>query len=136
MAVNASEAGTIKEFLVNEEDTVTVGQDLVRIELGGAPSGDKPAAKEEKEAPKEKAPEAEAESKKAPEPEAKPAAPPAPAKETPAKETPAPKQESKAAKATSEVPATMGNREERRVSLRRIPLPTRTPFANRLCRSR
>ncbi|KAK4136243.1 dihydrolipoamide succinyltransferase [Trichocladium antarcticum] len=127
VAVNASEAGTIKEFLVNEEDTVTVGQDLVRIELGGAPSGDKPAAKEEKEAPKEKAPEAEAESKKAPEPEAKPAAPPAPAKETPAKETPAketpaPKQESKAAKATSEAPATMGNREERRVKMNRMRL--------------
>lgn len=38
-AVNAPEAGTIKELLANEEDTVTVGQDLVRIELGDAPAG-------------------------------------------------------------------------------------------------
>jgi 2-oxoglutarate dehydrogenase E2 component (dihydrolipoamide succinyltransferase) len=27
--------------LVNEEDTVTVGQDLLKMELGGAPSGPK-----------------------------------------------------------------------------------------------
>lgn len=40
VAVNAPEAGTLREFLANEEDTVTVGQDLVRMELGGAPSGD------------------------------------------------------------------------------------------------
>lgn len=34
MAVNAPEAGTVKEHLVNEEDTVTVGQDLLKLELG------------------------------------------------------------------------------------------------------
>ncbi|PKS07054.1 hypothetical protein jhhlp_005651 [Lomentospora prolificans] len=34
VAVNAPEAGTIKELLVNEEDTVTVGQDLLRLEPG------------------------------------------------------------------------------------------------------
>ncbi|KAF2155150.1 dihydrolipoyllysine-residue succinyltransferase component of 2-oxoglutarate dehydrogenase-like protein complex [Myriangium duriaei CBS 260.36] len=39
VAVNAPAAGTIKEFLVKEEDTVTVGQDLVKLELGGEPSG-------------------------------------------------------------------------------------------------
>lgn len=52
VAVNAPEAGTIKEFLANEEDTVTVGQDLVRIELGDSPSGsaDKPSTAESKEA--------------------------------------------------------------------------------------
>ncbi|KYK56710.1 dihydrolipoamide succinyltransferase [Drechmeria coniospora] len=38
VAVNASEAGTIKEYYASEEDTVTVGQDLVRIELGGSPN--------------------------------------------------------------------------------------------------
>ncbi len=37
MAVNAPDAGTIKEFLASEDDTVTVGQDLLRMELGGAP---------------------------------------------------------------------------------------------------
>jgi 2-oxoglutarate dehydrogenase E2 component (dihydrolipoamide succinyltransferase) len=118
--VNAPEAGVIKEFLVNEEDTVTVGQDLVRIELGGAPSGNKPAAQEQKEAPKE--PETQAESKKAPEPkeqEAKAAAPPAPAKEA----APAPKQQSKPANAAPEAPATLGNREERRVCIWRILCP-------------
>ncbi|SZF02239.1 unnamed protein product [Blumeria hordei] len=37
IAVNVPESGTIKELLAAEEDTVTVGQDLVRIELGKAP---------------------------------------------------------------------------------------------------
>ncbi|KEZ43619.1 Dihydrolipoyllysine-residue (2-methylpropanoyl)transferase [Scedosporium apiospermum] len=46
VAVNAPEAGTIKELLVNEEDTVIVGQDLVRLEPGssGVGTGAKPAA--------------------------------------------------------------------------------------------
>lgn len=39
MAVNAPEAGTIKEFLVNEEDTVTVGQDIVKIDTDGQSNG-------------------------------------------------------------------------------------------------
>ncbi|KAK3486447.1 dihydrolipoamide succinyltransferase [Neurospora hispaniola] len=119
VAVNAPEAGTIKEFLVNEEDTVTVGQDIVRLELGGAPKeggAEKPAASESKEAaPKDSAPTPE----KAPEPkkETKPAAAPAP---TPAKkETPAPKQETTPAK---EAPAALGNREERRVKMNRMRL--------------
>ena len=38
VAVNAPEPGTIKEFLAKEEDTVAVGQDLLKLELGGAPS--------------------------------------------------------------------------------------------------
>lgn len=59
VAVNAPASGTIKEFLANEEDTVTVGQALVRIELGGsAPKGDEEANdvadKSEAEAPPEK----------------------------------------------------------------------------------
>lgn len=52
VAVNAPESGTIKEFLVSEEDTVAVGQDLVRIELGGAPPAeakDKPAPPKEED---------------------------------------------------------------------------------------
>ena len=53
MAVNAPEAGTLKEFLVNEEDTVSVGQDIVKMELGGAPSDGNKAG----ESPKEPAPE-------------------------------------------------------------------------------
>ena len=41
MAVNAPEAGTVKEFLAQEEDTVTVGQDLVKMELGGSTQSEK-----------------------------------------------------------------------------------------------
>ena len=48
--MNAPEAGTIKEFLAKEEDTVEVGQDLVRMEAG---EGGK---KEATEQPKEPAP--------------------------------------------------------------------------------
>ncbi|KAK4237232.1 hypothetical protein C8A03DRAFT_44917 [Achaetomium macrosporum] len=125
VAVNAPEAGVIKEFFVNEEDTVTVGQDLARIELGGAPSGDKPAAEEAKEAPKEApkqpVPETQPESKKAPEPKApepKPASTSTPAKQ----EAAAPKEQSKPAKATPEAPATLGSREERRVKMNRMRL--------------
>jgi 2-oxoglutarate dehydrogenase E2 component (dihydrolipoamide succinyltransferase) len=39
VAVNAPKAGTIKELLANEEDTVTVRQDLVKLELRGSPRG-------------------------------------------------------------------------------------------------
>lgn len=44
MTVNAPESGIIKEFLAKEEDTVTVGQDLVKLE----PSTEKPAAEKDK----------------------------------------------------------------------------------------
>ena len=37
--MNAPDAGTIKEFLAIEEDTVTVGQDLLKMELSGASEG-------------------------------------------------------------------------------------------------
>jgi 2-oxoglutarate dehydrogenase E2 component (dihydrolipoamide succinyltransferase) len=47
VSVNAPAAGTIKELLVKEEDTVTVGQDLVRLELGGEGAGGKEAASKE-----------------------------------------------------------------------------------------
>lgn len=118
VAVNAPEAGVIKEFFANEEDTVVVGQDLALLESGGAPSGDKPATES-----KEPATEKQAEPEKAPEPraeESKPA-PAAPKKESPApkKESPAPKQESKAA---PEKPATLGSREEKRVKMNRMRL--------------
>jgi len=49
VSVNAPEAGTIKEFLANEEDTVTVGQDLVRLEAGETGGADKQAGQEVKE---------------------------------------------------------------------------------------
>lgn len=132
VAVNAPEAGTIKEFLVNEEDTVTVGQDLLKLELGGEPSGGKkeeaksepkdaastsqdtssqPDGGKEKEAPKEeKKPEPK---KEEPKPE-----PPKPKEET--KPAPPPKQEKKPEPRKDEKPAQegpFGQREERRVSI-------------------
>lgn len=117
VSVNAPESGTIKEFLVNEEDTVTVGQDLVKLELGAAPEGgkkdegaEKPKEPEPKESePKKDASPAPAEAEKPKEPEPKKAAPP--------KE--APKAESKPQAA--EQPA-LGDREERRVKMNRMRL--------------
>lgn len=113
VSVNAPEAGTITELLVKEEDTVTVGQDLIKLELGGAPPEGK---KEEtaKEEPKEPAPkEQETAQEKKPEP---------PKEES--KPQPPPQQEKKPAPAKEEQPkkteSPFGNREERRVSLRPV----------------
>ncbi|CAI7576309.1 unnamed protein product [Penicillium glandicola] len=117
VSVNAPESGTIKELLVNEEDTVTVGQDLIKIELGAAPEGGKkdegaeePKKPEPKESePKKDASPAPAETQKPKEPEPKKDAPP----------KAAPKAESKPQAA--EQPA-LGGREERRVKMNRMRL--------------
>lgn len=116
VAVNAPEAGTIKEFLANEEDTVTVGQDLVRLELGGAPEGGKEekAASEPKEpASKEQPTSSDPEPKKE---ESKPSPPPEEKKPAPKKESP-PKQEQPQKSQSSSTSSQLGNREERRVRL-------------------
>lgn len=122
VAVNAPEAGTIKEFLVNEEDTVTVGQDIVRLELGGAPP-EGAGKSEAKEPPQEQSqePEKKPESESTPPPkqqDAKPAQPPAASE----KKEPAPS--SKPAKETKDAPApvSVGDREERRVKMNRMRL--------------
>ncbi|KAB5526395.1 hypothetical protein GE09DRAFT_1151316 [Coniochaeta sp. 2T2.1] len=129
VAVNAPEAGIIKEYLANEEDTVTVGQDLVRIETGAAPEGGnkeaaKPTPKEEKKeesttpAPKE---EKKSEPESKPEPK-KEESKPAPQKsESSSKPNSKPEQPKKTAVPT---PATngLGNREERRVKMNRMRL--------------
>ncbi|CEJ56797.1 Putative Dihydrolipoyllysine-residue succinyltransferase component of 2-oxoglutarate dehydrogenase complex, mitochondrial [Penicillium brasilianum] len=112
VSVNAPEAGTIKELLVNEEDTVTVGQDLIRLEVGGAA----PEAKEEtaSEQPKEPA-STEKPKETAAEPEKPKETKPAPPKQAPAKaESPKPA-------ATESTPA-IGGREERRVKMNRMRL--------------
>lgn len=119
VAVNAPEAGTIKEFLAAEEDTVVVGQELVRIELGGAPAGDK------KEAPKEEAKESESKPESKPEPKQETA--PEPKKESaPAPSKPEPRQaekkESKPQPAATTGGPSLGNREERRVKMNRMRL--------------
>ncbi|CAN8104971.1 unnamed protein product [Discula destructiva] len=119
VAVNAPEAGTIKEFLVNEEDTVTVGQDLIRMELGGAPAEGSEKTSEPKEDSKP-AP--------APEPKTEPESKPKPSKEEtkPTPPPPAPEKKSssppKSAQETSDSTPSMGDREERRVKMNRMRL--------------
>ncbi|KAF7920154.1 hypothetical protein BELL_0220g00190 [Botrytis elliptica] len=129
VAVNAPEAGTIKEFLANEEDTVTVGQDLVRLELGGSPEGgDKEKASSE---PKEAASKDQSTSSD-PEPskkeDSKPkgdsSSPPPTEKKSEPKETPKPKpsESKKQESSSSSSGPSLGNREERRVKMNRMRL--------------
>lgn len=124
--VNAPEAGTIKELLVNEEDTVVVGQDLLRLELGGAP---KDGGEKKDAAPKQESKDESSDSK----PKAAESKPEAESKQTsPEESKPAPKQESKPApkqessKASSQEtpakPSTDGSRDERRVKMNRMRL--------------
>ena len=123
VAVNAPEAGTIKEFLANEEDTVTVGQDLVRLELGGAPKGgevEKGAAEPEEPASKDQTTSSDPEpsKKEHSDSEDEPSSSqtqekkPEPKKETPPPKQPEPKKADP--KPASSAPA-LGSREERRV---------------------
>jgi 2-oxoglutarate dehydrogenase E2 component (dihydrolipoamide succinyltransferase) len=129
VAVNAPEAGTIKEFLVNEEDTVTVGQDLLKMELGGAPSGPKEEqAKEEPKAPASDKQETSSQPDGGKEKEApKEQKTPEPKKEEPKKAdkpAPAPKKDDKKAEPKDSKPkeeSAYGSREERRVRLKNGP---------------
>lgn len=134
VSVNAPEAGTIKEFLVNEEDTVTVGQDLVKIEAGGAPSGgQKQEAKEETKEPASKdketssQPSGEQETAEAPkqeeskpEPRKEESKPQPPQQESKPQPT---KQESKPQPPKEESKQSQpGSRDERRVKMNRMRL--------------
>ena len=124
-------SGTITEFLANEDDTVAVGQDLLKIEPGEG-GGAAPAAKEEKPAaPKEDPPAKE---------EVKPdasvadkAKPEAPKKEETPKPAPA-KQEKPAPKETQKKEVEQkvaGSRNETRVKMSRM----RSTIAKRLKQS-
>ncbi|PGH16075.1 hypothetical protein AJ80_05290 [Polytolypa hystricis UAMH7299] len=119
ITVNAPESGTIKEFLVNEQDTVTVGQDLVRLEAGGE------GPKETKEKPSEPAPaQKQPETPKAKEKaEATPAPPPL-KQETPSQPTPKPTRTAKETAPPKSEPAqaVLGGRDERRVKMNRMRL--------------
>ncbi|KFH43769.1 Dihydrolipoyllysine-residue succinyltransferase component of 2-oxoglutarate dehydrogenase complex-like protein [Hapsidospora chrysogenum ATCC 11550] len=128
VAVNAPEAGTIKEFLVSEEDTVTVGQDIIRLELGGAPAGGDKGSSAPKEEPKqeESKPEPKKETESEPKPSEKPSEKPAPSKPEPSQKQPEKKPEPKSSgsettQAQSTGP-TPGSREERRVKMNRMRL--------------
>lgn len=90
-----SEPGTLKEYLVKEDDTVSVGQDVVIIETGNVPdepaaaaAAAEPAAEEEKPPAAEpaKAPEKKAEAP--PQPPAAPKQPPTQKKPEPAPKAP------------------------------------------------
>jgi 2-oxoglutarate dehydrogenase E2 component (dihydrolipoamide succinyltransferase) len=109
VSVNAPQSGKIVELLVEEDSTVTVGQDLIRIEPGEVPEDAAPAAKEE--APKEEA------SKSAD----KPAAASAPAAPKPAAAPAAPKPAAKpAAKQAPKAEKVAGSRGETRVKMSRM----------------
>ncbi|KAJ6440856.1 dihydrolipoamide succinyltransferase [Purpureocillium lavendulum] len=128
VAVNAPEAGTIKEFLVSEEDTVTVGQDLVRIELGGAPSGagEKSEPRAQTTAKEEAKSEPTREEKKV-EPDSKPAPGPKQPEQPSSVKPEAPKQpkhdhQSAQTSTPSSPPPAGGGREERRIKMNRMRL--------------
>ncbi|KAF7623342.1 putative dihydrolipoamide succinyltransferase [Aspergillus flavus] len=117
VSVNAPEAGTIKELLVNEEDTVTVGQELAKLELGGAPET---KTEEATEKPKEPA---STEEPKAPEPEQPKSAKDS---EKPAASEPGSSKQPQPAASKPDIPddakPSPGNREERRVKMNRMRL--------------
>ncbi|KAI1760811.1 2-oxoacid dehydrogenase acyltransferase [Hypoxylon sp. FL1150] len=131
VAVNAPEAGVLKELLANEEDTVTVDQEIAKIEAGAAPEGGE-KSEAPQEPPKEEAastdarpapadgentpeaPKSQSEPKPTPQP-SKPQPPPEPKKES------APKQQQTKDTSASTGPV-LGSREERRVKMNRMRL--------------
>jgi pyruvate/2-oxoglutarate dehydrogenase complex dihydrolipoamide acyltransferase (E2) component len=118
VAVNAPAAGTIREFFANEEDTVVVGQDLVRLELSGegapkADSGSKEAAPSKGPAPLE--PELAKQEQSKPKEQSSPPPPPEEKKAEPKETAPKPTTSSKNEPAPHTSASPLGNREERRV---------------------
>lgn len=99
---------------MSEEDTVTVGQDIVKLELGGAPEGKKDAAAEQPKEAKEPAAEKQPAPEKPKEPAPAPEKPKEPEPSKPAPPSEKPKETPKSQGAANPKP-TLGNREERRV---------------------
>ncbi|KAI0881013.1 2-oxoacid dehydrogenase acyltransferase [Annulohypoxylon maeteangense] len=129
VAVNAPEAGVIKELLANEEDTVTVDQEIAKIEVGAAPEGGEKSATS-KESPSKQEASAEsgltsAETENKPEPTKSGTKLESPKPEPPSLE---PKKESaqkpsQPSKDTStNTGPVLGSREERRVKMNRMRL--------------
>merc|ERR1711939_1012898 len=117
VSVNAPEAGKITELLVNEGDTVTVGQEIAKMETG---AGGGEGAKEAKEEPKEPASEDQPTSSQPAEPKEK-----EPKKEEPKKEEPPPppKKEKKPDEPKGiDSPFGKGSRNENRVKMNRMRL--------------
>lgn len=121
--VNSPVSGTVVELLVAAEDTVTVDQEIAKIEPGAAPEGSAAPKKEEskKEEPKKEEPK-----KEEPKKEEAPAAAPVAPKETPKSSAPAPAAGKDATKSTSGAPPAsinpFGNysRGEERVKMNRM----------------
>ncbi|KAL1899670.1 2-oxoglutarate dehydrogenase complex E2 component [Ceratocystis pirilliformis] len=110
VAVNAPQSGTITELLVGEEDTVTVDQDIIRIDTDGtAPAGGAAPAKEPAHIEKETTSGAPA---TAP-------APTAPAASTLTDHAPKKAEPSKGP-APAPTSASVGDRSERRVKMNRM----------------
>ncbi|KAF9939797.1 2-oxoglutarate dehydrogenase complex E2 component [Mortierella alpina] len=127
VAVNSPKSGTIVELYAKEEDTVAVGADLFKLELGDAPAGGAAPKEETKKAePKKEESKNEASQKEEPKKEA-------PKKEEPKKETPAaPKPAPAAAPKTESASAPVAfSREERSVKMNRM----RQTIARRLKQS-
>ncbi|KAG0280508.1 2-oxoglutarate dehydrogenase complex E2 component [Linnemannia exigua] len=126
VAVNSPKSGTIVELYAKEEDTVAVGADLFKLELGDAPAGG--AAPKKEETKKEVKEEPKKEAAAAPKKEE-------PKKEEPKKEAaaPAPKPAASKPAASSEAPAApvAFSREERSVKMNRM----RQTIARRLKQS-
>jgi 2-oxoglutarate dehydrogenase E2 component (dihydrolipoamide succinyltransferase) len=125
VAVNAPEAGKITELLAKEEDTVTVGQDLAKIEVGAEGEGGKQDAASEPKEPASTDQETssqpdggKADTSKQPPMESEPAPAPAEEEKKPAPPPPQPKKDSKKKEPAKEEPKKEGGfgaREERRV---------------------
>ncbi|KAL1983076.1 hypothetical protein VTN96DRAFT_489 [Rasamsonia emersonii] len=124
VSVNAPDSGTIKEFLVKEEDTVTVGQDIIKLELGSADG--KKAGEPSKEPPSfETTPSSKPEQQKTQAEVAQPPSkeePPSPPKPEPVPQKQARPQPSKEPQPQPGGQTTLGNREERRVKMNRMRL--------------
>ncbi|KAI1419885.1 2-oxoacid dehydrogenase acyltransferase [Xylaria sp. FL1777] len=125
VAVNAPEAGILKELLANEEDTVLVDQEIAKIEpsaAGGDKTESKDAPKKADASPEPEPTPADQGSKPQPRQESQPepssttSPPSAPKKESAPKPSQPPKDTS-----TSAGP-TLGSREERRVKMNRMRL--------------
>lgn len=132
-SVNAPEAGTLKELLAKEEDTVTVGQDLAKLELGEPSGGKKEEAKEEPKEPTPKEQETSSQPKgdqEQPKPQEDKPQPPKeehqpkpPGQES--KPQPPPQKKSEAPKEAEQlkkIEGAVGSREERRVKMNRMRL--------------
>ena len=126
--MNAPESGTIKEFLVSEDDTVTVGQEIVKLEPGSASDAqksEKPGKQDKKEpSPSDQPPSEPEKSESQAEPKSEKSETPAAKAQSPKPEKPKPQPEKKTQPSESEAPKASGDlRSERRVRYLLINLP-------------